>query len=165
LSTEPTLIHENLILTGLQGDDVAEVLAQMADALMKNGNVKDGFAKAVTEREEGQPTGLPTASVGIAIPHADPEYVLQPAICVGFPERLVTFRMMGEEEETVEVGIIFMLAINKSEQQLDLFERLMDFIGQETLLTELLDCNSSRGAADLLIYHLQNTEKAGGWND
>jgi PTS system galactitol-specific IIA component len=156
------LIHENLILTGLQGDNAAEVLAQMADALVKNGNVKDGFSKAVAEREEGQPTGLPTASVGIAIPHADPEYVLLPGICVGFPERLVTFRMMGEEEQTVEVGIIFMLAINKSEQQLDLFQRLMDFIQQDALLTELLNCKTSRRAADFLIYHLQNTEKAEG---
>jgi hypothetical protein len=65
LSTEPALIHENLILTGLQGDNAAEVLAPMANALMKNGNVKEGFGKAVTQREEDQPTGLPAASVGI----------------------------------------------------------------------------------------------------
>jgi hypothetical protein len=35
LSTEPALIHENLILTVLQGNNTAEALAQMADVLMK----------------------------------------------------------------------------------------------------------------------------------
>jgi PTS system galactitol-specific IIA component len=164
LANEPYLICENLILTGLKGESAAEVLLQMADALMKNGNVMDGFGTAVTLREENQPTGLP-ASVGIAIPHADPEYVLQPAICVGFPETTIPFRMMGEEEETVEVGIIFMLAINKSEEQLELFQRLMDFIQKDVLLKELLDCNSSREAANLLNYHLEHMEKSEGWHE
>jgi PTS system galactitol-specific IIA component len=155
VSTAEHLFRENLILYQVKGGNAGEILGNMAEVLQQQGHVTPGYKRAVIEREQSQPTGLPTSTVGIAIPHADPEHVLKPAICVGFPEVNVPFRVMGEEEETVDVGAVFMLAIRRTEDQLSLFQNLMDFIQDESLMSQLLASGSGEDAAGLLDRHLQ----------
>jgi PTS system galactitol-specific IIA component len=154
LSAAQPFLHKHLILRQVEGDNAKEVMSRMANALLKHGHVKPGFEQAVLDREEAQPTGLPVSSCGIAIPHADPQFVLHPAICVGFPERPVTFRVMGDEEATLQVRVIFMLAIDGSEQQLTLFQKLMDLIQDESLMSRLLASDTADAAAQLLTDHL-----------
>ena len=62
------------------------------------------------------PTGLPTVPIGVALPHADPDAVLHPAIAVGRLVTPVMFREMGTPENGVQVRIVFLLALSSKQQ-------------------------------------------------
>jgi len=97
----------------------------MADVMFQEGYVNEGFHNAIIRREENFPTGLPTGEINVAIPHTDPEYVNRPAVCLGILDSPVKFNVMGMENETVLVSVLFMLAIKKKEDQLGLLQKLI----------------------------------------
>ena len=127
-------IDEDLILLDLPADSKEEVLGEMADVLNHQGFVKESYKAAVIAREKIFATGLPTASCGVAIPHTDIVHVIEPAICFARLKKAVDFVVMGEESETVETVIVFMLAMNEPDAQLDLLQKLMGmFQNAETM--------------------------------
>lgn len=109
----------------LSGENDKEILGQMADVMFQEGYVNEGFHNAIIRREENFPTGLPTGEINVAIPHTDPEYVNRPAVCLGILDSPVKFNVMGMENETVLVSVLFMLAIKKKEDQLGLLQKLI----------------------------------------
>jgi PTS system galactitol-specific IIA component len=118
-------IDENLIILGLDASKNEDVLAQMAQTLHQQGYVKESYKDAVISRERVFATGLPTESYGVAIPHTDIVHVTEPAICVARLKNPVNFVIMGEEEATVPVNLVFMLAMKEQHAQLDLLQKLM----------------------------------------
>lgn len=118
-------IDENLIMLGLDAGKNEDVLAQMAQVLHQQGYVKESYKEAVISRERVFATGLPTESYGVAIPHTDIVHVMEPAICVARLKNPVDFVIMGEEEATVPVNLVFMLAMKEQHAQLDLLQKLM----------------------------------------
>ncbi len=118
-------IDENLIMLGLDAGKNEDVLAQMAQVLQQQGYVKESYKEAVIARERVFATGLPTESYGVAIPHTDIVHVAEPAICVARLKNPVDFVIMGEEEATVPVNLVFMLAMKEQHAQLDLLQKLM----------------------------------------
>jgi PTS system galactitol-specific IIA component len=118
-------IDENLIMLGLDAGKNEDVLAQMAQVLQQQGYVKESYKEAVIARERIFATGLPTESYGVAIPHTDIVHVAEPAICVARLKNPVDFVIMGEEEATVPVNLVFMLAMKEQHAQLDLLQKLM----------------------------------------
>ena len=94
----------------------------------EKGYVKDGFFQALVEREKSFPTGLPMeGDIKAAIPHADPAYVIKPAVAVGVLKNPVAFGEMGSSDRMVMCKLIFVLALKDSKNHLDLLRNLMDF--------------------------------------
>ena len=116
---------KNYLAVSLSGENDKEILGQMADVMFQEGYVNEGFHNAIIRREENFPTGLPTGEINVAIPHTDPEYVNRPAVCLGILDSTVKFNVMGMENETVLVSVLFMLAIKKKEDQLGLLQKLI----------------------------------------
>lgn len=116
---------KNYLAVSLSGENDKEILGQMADVIFQEGYVNEGFHNAIIRREENFPTGLPTGEINVAIPHTDPEYVNRPAVCLGILDSPVKFNVMGMENETVLVSVLFMLAIKKKEDQLGLLQKLI----------------------------------------
>ena len=105
-------INEDTILVAeLQADSPADCIRQMAEILSRQGIVKPEFVEAVLAREKEYPTGIPVG-VPVALPHTDAEHCLKPAVIIGKMEQPVAFGMMGgEEDETVDVRLVFMLSL------------------------------------------------------
>ncbi len=116
---------KNYLAVSLSGENDKEILGQMADVMFQEGYVNEGFHNAIIRREENFPTGLPTGEINVAIPHTDPEYVNRPAVCLGILDSPVKFNVMGMENATVLVSVLFMLAIKKKEDQLGLLQKLI----------------------------------------
>jgi PTS system galactitol-specific IIA component len=88
------------------------VIKTLSDKLHKAGFVRASYAKAVLDREEIFPTGLPTRPFGIAIPHTDSEHVEAGAIAVGILQHPTQFREMGgAENQWIDAHIVMALAI------------------------------------------------------
>lgn len=142
--------NESLILTGVEAKSNMEVLECMATNLCKQGMVKESYKQAIKDRENNFATGLPTASVGVAIPHTDIEHVNQAAISVGVLKEEVNFGIMGEEESTVPVKVVFMLAMKESHAQLELLQKLMQIFQDESALTTLATAASKTVIKELV---------------
>ncbi|MED3668584.1 PTS sugar transporter subunit IIA [Geobacillus kaustophilus] len=129
---------ESLILYDLEAENNEEVLAKMARNLANKSLVKESYIHAVIERERAFPTGLPTQGVSVAIPHTDVEHVIQKAISVATLKQPVPFAVMGENDRTTPVQIVFMLAMNEAHTQPTLLQKLMQLIQDEKALKYIL---------------------------
>ncbi|MCP8631466.1 PTS sugar transporter subunit IIA, partial [Acinetobacter baumannii] len=112
------LVHKENIMLNLSATDKESVLSQMSDVLFQNGFVKSTFKDAVIDREKEFATGLPTHLCSVAIPHTDVEHINHRTIGVAVLEKEVPFIEIGTLDQQTEVKIVFMLAMDKVDDQL-----------------------------------------------
>jgi PTS system galactitol-specific IIA component len=145
----PGWTNERLILPGLHARTAAEVIGALGDLLCRHGYVRDTFTAAVGEREKVFATGLPTPEIQVAIPHADVEHVIHPAIAIAALAEPVEFGEMGNPGGTVSVKLVFMLAVAQSQVLVSLLQRLVELFQQPAFLRRLLAADDpARIAAD-----------------
>lgn len=130
------LVREDLVIfSGVKTK--REALSQLADILHAQGKVKGTYKEAVLQREADFPTGLETFPYGIAIPHTDSIHVNEPAVAISILEHKLPFIQMGSSDEEVQVEFIFMLALKKTEDQLELLQLFVELIQSEQVMEKL----------------------------
>ena len=155
------LLNVDHIRIGLRAEDAEDAIRALSRLLERTGHVVDSFADEVWRREQTFPTGLPTEPFGVAIPHADPEFVRQSAIAIGTLGQPVTFSQMGADaSKRLDVYVIFLLAIHESEKQVSLLQQLINTIQQPRLLQALFDCQTPEQVIEVLG-DLEEAGKAG----
>lgn len=148
-------LNESTILLNVEAGTKEEVLRVMGNNLISLGLVKDSFVPAVTAREMEYPTGLPTAGVAVAIPHTDVEHVLRKTISIATLKKPVTFGVMGgDSSESVEVKVVFMLAMEEAHSQLSLLQQLMQLFQDEKKLMTIVNATKKEEVTELLYNNL-----------
>ncbi|TCJ18892.1 PTS sugar transporter subunit IIA [Rubrobacter taiwanensis] len=142
--------HPGLIRLGMKAPDREAAIRELAGLLKREGRVKDSFTKAVLAREAEFPTGLPTRGVAIAIPHADTRHCLKPAVAVGILAEPVEFQEMGSPENTLKVGVIFLLSITNPEAHVEWLSRFAEAFQKPQTLQKLLEAPNPQEACYLL---------------
>jgi PTS system galactitol-specific IIA component len=138
-------IQPEAIVLGIDAQSPEQVIRLLAGRLEASGCVKPSYADAVVKREATMPTGLPLGrAANVAIPHTDPEHVLRPAVALGVLSEPVYFANMEEPDEAVPVGVVFLLAINEKDRQIDMLQEIMETIQD----TATLDGLAKAGTAD-----------------
>ena len=79
------VVTKELVFPQVEASTKEEVISLLADALEKQGFVKDTYKDAILAREKEYPTGLPSTSPMVAIPHADNNHVNTTSIAVAEP--------------------------------------------------------------------------------
>src|SRR5690625_7772544 len=64
----------------------------------------------------------------IAMPHTDPDHVIQSSIAIASLTDPVTFYRMDHPSKPIEVTIVFVLAVKESQQQVKVIETLMNIL-------------------------------------
>jgi len=142
-------LDERLIITGLTASDAEAVIRALAGRLEAAGFVKSSWADAVLAREKVYATGLPT-EVPVGLPHTDVEHCLKPAIAVATLARPVTFGMMGDPTQTVNVQTVFALSVVQPQEQVQTLTQLIDFCQKPENLRELQAAPNAERAVELL---------------
>lgn len=91
-------------------DDLFDFINQKA---LKNNFVKDGFLEGIKEREKKYPTALPGKKIDIAVPHTDPDYIINPFIAVVRCKEGIPFVQMGSDNLIINPKIFFVLGFKK----------------------------------------------------
>lgn len=141
---------EAIILLDLEADSKEAVLTAMANNLEEKGLIRDSYLDAVIAREEEFATGLPTQGVSVAIPHTDVEHVNKKTISVAVLKNPVEFGVMGDPNEKTNVGLVFMLAMDKTDSQLSLLQSLMQVFQDEETLKFLVNEQDKTKIVNLL---------------
>lgn len=145
---------ESLILLDLKATTKEEVLSTMGQHLLDLGLVKETFISAILRRESEFPTGLPTEGIPVAIPHTDSEHVIRNAISVAVLKRSVPFVIMGTENETVPVKIIFLLALKNAETQLNFLQKLVSLLKEQEILRNIANEKNKKKIRKILVKKL-----------
>ena len=106
-------LHKELILPQIDAKDSADIFEQAGGKLVSLGYCKDSYVEALKLREKDFPTGVDMGGVGVAIPHTDVSHVLKKGIVIATTKKPVTFVQMGTDDETVNVRVVFMLAVDE----------------------------------------------------
>ena len=133
--------EENIFLN-FDANDRKDFFSKISKILFEKKYVKEGFNDSIIEREEKYPTGFDFGEYKIAIPHTNPEYVNEEGIVTVKLKKPIIFRDMGLDENDLEVSVIFVLLVQKGEEQVNLLTKLMSLLEQKEVY------NAIRNASD-----------------
>ncbi len=139
------LFDPDMIAVGARAADTKEAIQLLGGMMAKKGFVEELYWEDVLKREETFPTGLPTQPVAIAIPHADPDRVIHSGIAIAVFEQPVKFRIMGSNDpDTLDVPVVFMLALKDFKQQTAVIRDLMLLIQSGDLIQAIHEAKNSK---------------------
>ena len=124
------LIDQKYIQINVEAADCFQAIEAAASPLLRDNKIDEGYITAACEREKIFPTGLPT-SVGVAIPHAEPDNVLEEAVSLVTLKNPVIFHGMGAPDERIEVSIVFLL------KQIETLQKIVLMIQDEMVLQKI----------------------------
>lgn len=131
-----------------------ELFDQLSEALKQKGIVNDGFSQALKDREMDFPTGLPVKH-GVAIPHTDGSLVHSDQLIFATLTNPVVFNEMGgDEEDTVEVSVIVMLAVKDGPKHLDVLQKLIESIQKEGFVDSLVSAKETDEMLEIVNNYL-----------
>jgi len=144
------LLDPDLVICSLKAQDAEKVIRYLGGLLYEKGLVRETFVEATLAREKEMPTGLPIGEINAAIPHADIEHVVEPALAVATLNEPVSFQVMVDPDESVKVSIVFLLALNKPHDQIEMLQKVAMILQDSTLLRALMGAKSSREILEIL---------------
>lgn len=147
-------LDEKLVFTDLEFNTKEDVLNFLSGELINNNHVKPEFKQAIIDRENIYPTGLPSAGVNIAIPHADSDLVYNTKIAIGILKNEVLFNSMENIKKELKVQIIIMLAIKEPHGQIDMLQKIVGIIQNETLTKKLIEIKDKDEVIEILEPYL-----------
>lgn len=130
-----------------------DVIGRLSDYLLAKGYVNEQYKAATLEREGLYPTGLATKPVGVAVPHSTAENVIKPAVLLGIARDFIPFTEMGNCEASVDVGIIFMLALQSENNHMNYLKNIVNFCRNEQNVLRLHQAKNSQEASQ--IFHAE----------
>jgi PTS system galactitol-specific IIA component len=144
------LLDPDLVICNLKARDAEKVIRHLGGLLYEKGLVKGTFVEATLAREKEMPTGLPIGEINAAIPHADIEHVIEPALALATLHEFVSFQVMVNPEESVKVSIVFLLALNKPHDQIEMLQKVAMVLQDSALLRDLKRAKSSKEMVEIL---------------
>ncbi|WP_394820977.1 PTS sugar transporter subunit IIA [Pendulispora albinea] len=145
------MIAEAWCLAKLDVTTAERAILEIAAKLVKHGRVRASFGHATVARERRSPTGVPFASLAVAIPHVEPEHVLASSIAVATLASPLAFREMGSPQSVLDVRIVIVPAFEASDQASGALSRLIELLQDDGLRAALVDAQDERGLVRLLL--------------
>lgn len=140
----------DLIKMNLDVQNNEELIRILGSALLEKGCVKGTYIDAVIEREKTLPTGLDLGEIGVAIPHTDSQHVNKANIAVGLLKKPIKFHCMIEPKKEIDVQLVFLLAIENPEAQVELLGKLMGVFQNIELLKYIQNAENKEKIANKL---------------
>lgn len=139
------------MLLGVEAADSDAIIRQLAGRLQSRGYVRETFADAVLAREAAMPTGLPLGEEGnVAVPHTDPIHVIKPGVAVATLVQPVLFSNMEDPDDRLKVDVVFLMALNDKDRQIEMLQEIAGAIQSPETLAELRRAKSVEDVSRLL---------------
>lgn len=133
------LLVKPAIILHYPAKDAEDVLSALGDLLLEAGYVKESFVQAALTREQSMPTGLPLGgTTNAAIPHTDVEHVVKPGVAMATLTEPVIFHNMANPEETVDVKLVFLLALDQPKAQIEMLQEIAGVLQSPDLIETLM---------------------------
>jgi len=134
--------YRELILRDVDAKDYEDAIRQVGAKFFDAGFVKDTYIDAVVKREGVYPTGLQLENIAVAMPHTDPEHVNRPGVCIAQLRHPVTFAHMGDPDTKVEAELLFMMAIQNPDEQVETLQKVLSVFQQPEVVAAFRDAKT-----------------------
>ena len=151
------IFSEELVVIGLKATNRDRAIETLAKLMLDNDCVEESFLNAVLEREKVFPTGLATTPFGVALPHTDCEHVKRTRIAVGVLSNPVEFHAMDDPDATIEVKLIFLMAIRESEALINILQKLAEVFQTPEVLDRISAASSPSQVTQILESQMRET--------
>lgn len=139
------LLEPQGILLNVEAKDSSEIIRQLGRKLYESGYVKESFIDAAINRENRLPTGLPlSGGFNAAIPHTDIEHVKKPALALATLKTPIPFRNMAFPSETVEVSLVFLLALEQPKAQIEMLQEIAGVLQAPIVVSALMKATNHK---------------------
>jgi PTS system galactitol-specific IIA component len=132
------MISPALSMPRLAAPNSDAVITALATRLVEQGHARPTFVAAALAREKRSPTALPFSPNPVALPHAEPEHVVTPAIAIATLAAPVKFRHMGSPGVSLPVTLVVMPALSAKEQAAASLSRIIELLQDEAFRADLL---------------------------
>ncbi len=132
-----SILSPQAVCLGVSAGSSDEVIALLGERLRQLGKVRDSYVQALITRESTMPTGLPLGLINVAVPHADPEHVVAPAIALATLKEPVPFGSMDDPDEKIPVQVVIALALTDKNAQIEMLQAVAGFIQNPGALAAL----------------------------
>lgn len=146
-------VNNGVILANLDASCKEDVFKALHEELYKNGNVKESFYEGLIKRENEYPTGLLLNKYNVAIPHTDAQHIIDSCIAVATLKNPVQFQCMDDENKSIEVSVVFMLAMGDSHGHIQMLQKLVSLLQNDSFLENVLN---SKNKNEIIQYIIQN---------
>ncbi|WP_213818246.1 PTS sugar transporter subunit IIA [Garciella nitratireducens] len=143
-------IDKELVFPMLQVKSRDELFAFMSGELNKKGYVKESYLEGLKKREKIFPTGLQLSDYGCALPHTEIKHVIKPAISIATLKESVSFGNMESPNSKIKVNVIFMLALNKSEHQLEALKQLVTLFQNQKVMNKIMKAKNNHELLNII---------------
>lgn len=143
-------LDKELFVPHLKADDCLDAIEQLSTRLNENGYADEEYIAAIKKREGEYPTGLPSTSPAVAIPHADFNLVNKTTVAVATLDQPVDFHDMEDIKKTIPVQIVIMLAIGEPHGQVEMLQRVVSIIQNQELRESILKAETSEELLKLI---------------
>ncbi len=150
-------LRRDLVVNNIEAKSAEDVFKKMSPILLKAGFVEDSFFNGLVNRENKFPTGLFLGKYNVAIPHTDAVHVKKPAIAIATLKNPVKFNCM-DGNGSVDVNIVFTMALNEPHSQIVMLQQLMFLIQNESILENMLQAKDSDEVYDIVSSFNYNCE-------
>lgn len=144
------ILFPECILTHVKAENKEEALLKLFQVLSAASKVKPSFYEAVLEREKNYPTGLELEEWNAAIPHVTSDHVLSSAMGIAVLDTPITFQRMDDDVETVEVKVIFNIALDANGKQLDILQEIMGMVANADIMDRLAQAETPEQVISIL---------------
>jgi len=150
-------LRRDLVVNNLEAKSAEDVFKKISPILLEAGFVEDSFFNGLVSREDKFPTGLSLGKYNVAIPHTDAIHVKKPIIAISTLKNPVKFNSM-DGNGSVDVSIVFTMALNEPHSQIVMLQQLMFLIQNEDTLESMLKAKDSDEVYDIVSSFNYNCE-------
>ena len=137
------LLEPKGVLLNVDAKDANTIIQMLGSRLLETGYVRDSFVDAAIERESRLPTGLPLGGgFNAAIPHTDIDHVIKPGLALATLKNPVAFQNMAIPTETVDVSLVFLLALEQPKAQIEMLQEIAGVLQAPAVVAALMKATS-----------------------
>ena len=148
-------LNQALIVTGMEASDYKDVMKNLGSVVIKEGYAKESYVDALIAREEEYPTGLDVDGMGVCDPSYERGACEESRYCHRRAETTGHLHADGDDDETVEVSLVFMLAVVDPNAHIDKLQRIVEMIQDKEMLGKLMKAD----APEEMIRMIREEEK------
>ncbi|NWN99653.1 PTS sugar transporter subunit IIA [Tetragenococcus halophilus] len=146
------VLNKDLIFLNKNFDEVNQLFDFIGMKAKALNLAKSSYGDALKKRESEFPTALEFNNLGVAIPHADSEHLTNEFISLVTLDKPIKFRAMEDENKEIDVSIVFILGLQKANDQLATLQAIVELLQEE----ETLKYISKASSADEVLSKLKN---------
>lgn len=131
------MLNESFIFTNKNFKNIEEVIQYVGKKMYEERYVKETYVRSVIEREKNLPTGIQIShEESVSIPHTDSEHVNETVVAIVSLEKPIEVYSMIDPKEKLQTELVFVLAVAKNDNYMEMLSDLMAFLqDQEKLKT------------------------------